>query len=163
MSLLSSKESPRHPKAESPALRHPRERSQEVPSVHVQRVLPKMKTGNCKGKFGNQKKETEPSRKAVASPAQQGNCDGLKNRQTSLQAGVGAARVGEAKVGHLPRALPQRGCGQATGSPGAQHQQHPRKEKHQGSCRASRPGFKPQLLLPLQLPSSSLSLIFPHL
>ena len=70
MPLVPPKGSPRHSGAEFLALRHHRERSQEEPSVHVQRVLPGMKTGNCKGISDNKKREQNfPERQPHLQPA----------------------------------------------------------------------------------------------
>lgn len=56
MPLLSPKGSPRHQEQNSQLhTPHSWERSQEVPSVHLQRVLPRTKAGNCKGKSDNKK------------------------------------------------------------------------------------------------------------
>lgn len=87
--------------AEFPALQHPQERSQEAPSVHLQRILPRTKTGNCKGKSDNKKREQNLPERQPQPHLQQlrwgsGEGWGVENRQNGLQAGVGTAGAGNA-------------------------------------------------------------------
>ena len=105
-----------------PSSAPPRERSQEVPSVHVQRVLPGMKTVSCKGESDNKKREQNLlGRQPHPQPATATMAGG--EQAESLQAGEGPAWLGKAtEAGPLLWAHP-RGDGVRLEEVQMQHQQ----------------------------------------
>ena len=116
MPLVPPKGSSRHSGAEFLALRHHRERSQEEPSVHVRRVLPGMKTGNCKGISDNKKRDRTFQKGSRISNQLQQLRQGAELTE-NLQASMGLWGWGKhAKSGCLLWD-PERRCGQAGGSP----------------------------------------------
>ena len=116
--MLITYPSPSQRKPQAPRSRIPgRERSPEVPSVPVQRVLPEMKTGNYKGKSDSKKREQNlPERQPHPLPAAANMVGwGAGRRASRLELGLqGWEKCAE--MGCLLWAH-ERGCGQAEGSP----------------------------------------------